>query len=569
VTSTQRQFFHQTIVRSFLLFLPVAALCITGASILYQSELETIVNKIHSDENNMLTLTTSSTAKVVQLITNDLAYLASQRDLIDVISHLGKPEYTQKKENNSSNWLTFSQIKKTYDQIRWLDKSGQERERINYNDKKSIRVPDEKLQNKAKRYYFTDTYKLNRGEFFISPMDLNIEKGHIEKPLKPTIRVGTPIFSKSGEKMGIILLNYFAEIILNEYATPIQIHNANSQPWLVNNDGYWLRGSSTELEWGFMYQNSQATMPHIYPQAWEKISASTKGQFIDDNGLWTFSTIYPLVEGQKTSTGSNEAFLPSRSMLESQKYFWKAILFLPQKYYQVTYSQVALPVIIVTVILLIISYIGCFFLARAWIKEKNSEKNLIQLNSKLESTVEDRTKQLLLAKKQAEDLADIDELTGMNNRRSFFKQGRIISEQAIRYGLQYTVMMLDIDWFKKVNDSYGHLIGDEALKDVAKVIKEGIRAPDISGRIGGEEFAIILPQTTMQKTLEIAERLRKAVKKITIPVEDHEQVTLTISIGIGQYGEDSQTLHEVLDIADKALYQAKDQGRNQVMLYKV
>jgi two-component system, cell cycle response regulator len=129
-------------------------------------------------------------------------------------------------------------------------------------------------------------------------------------------------------------------------------------------------------------------------------------------------------------------------------------------------------------------------------------------------------------------------------------------------------MMLDIDWFKKVNDNYGHLIGDEALKDVARVIMAGIRTPDISGRIGGEEFAIILPQTQPEKTIEIAERLRRTVKSIAIPVADNKNISLTISIGIGQYSDQNQSLHEVLSLADKALYQAKEQGRNRVVLFE-
>ncbi len=129
-------------------------------------------------------------------------------------------------------------------------------------------------------------------------------------------------------------------------------------------------------------------------------------------------------------------------------------------------------------------------------------------------------------------------------------------------------MMLDINWFKKVNDSYGHLIGDEALKEVARIIGSGIRTSDISGRIGGEKFAIILPQTTPQKNLEIAERLRRTVKSISIPVKEKKQVSLSVSIGIGQYSEKNQSLHEVLNMADKALYLAKDQGRKKVVSFK-
>ena len=397
-------------------------------------------------------------------------------------------------------------------------------------------------------------------------MDLNVENGKIEQPLKPMIRVGTPIFSKNGKKAGILLLNYFAENLL--FAFSEHTHNSSTKPWLLNNEGYWLKGESAEMEWGFMYKNTLTSMSRLYPESWLKIMASKEGQFLDNIGLWTFTTIYPLVEDQKPSTGTHEIFSPGHSNLESQDYFWKAVLLIPRNLYQSVYQPTKTLITFVTLTLLCILYFGCWLLARAWVSEKHIEEKLIQLNKNLEVTVDERTEQLLLAKKQAEELAQTDELTGMNNRRSFFSQGHIISEQAIRYRLQFTVMMLDIDWFKKVNDNYGHLIGDEALKDVARVIMAGIRTPDISGRIGGEEFAIILPQTQPEKTIEIAERLRRTVKSIAIPVADNKNISLTISIGIGQYSDQNQSLHEVLSLADKALYQAKEQGRNRVVLFE-
>jgi len=106
--------------------------------------------------------------------------------------------------------LVFSKNKKIYDQIRYINETGKEIIRINFNDGKPAIVQKEKLQNKAKRYYFLDTLKLKKNEIFISPLDLNIENGKIEKPLKPMLRIGTPIFDKHGNKKGIILLNYFA-----------------------------------------------------------------------------------------------------------------------------------------------------------------------------------------------------------------------------------------------------------------------------------------------------------------------------------------------------------------------
>ncbi len=295
--------------------------------------------------------------------------------------------------------------------------------------------------------------------------------------------------------------------------------------------------------------------------------ASNKGQFVNDAGLWSYSTIYPLIEGQKTSTGTFKAFSPRRSELERKNYLWKAVLLMPHDRYQSVIKPDLLFTTLICLIILVFLYTGCWLIARAWIRERETDQKLVEVNKNLENTINKRTRQLLRAKKNVEDLAETDELTGMNNRRAFFNKGHIINEQAIRYRLQFTVMMIDIDWLKKVNDIHGHSIGDIALKNIARIILKGIRIPDISGRIGGEEFAIILPQTSAQKTVEIAERLRKTVKSIVIPIDDNNQLTLTVSIGIGQYSDENQSLHEVLNMADKALYQAKDQGKNRVVLF--
>jgi hypothetical protein len=98
------------------------------------------------------------------------------------------------------DWSVFSRTKGMYDQIRWIDNSGKEKIRVNYNKGNQEIVPDDKLQNKGSRYYFTDAIKLNKEEFFISPLDLNIEKGKIEQPLKPVIRIGTPILDANTQK---------------------------------------------------------------------------------------------------------------------------------------------------------------------------------------------------------------------------------------------------------------------------------------------------------------------------------------------------------------------------------
>ncbi len=126
----------------------------------------------------------------IQSIVSDLMFLTEQEDIISFLDNGG----TSQRETLAKEYLAFSSNKGFYDQIRFLDETGMEVERVNFNNGKPSIVPRDKLQNKGKRYYFQDAFKLERGELFISPLDLNIEAGQIEQPLKPMIRFGAPVF---------------------------------------------------------------------------------------------------------------------------------------------------------------------------------------------------------------------------------------------------------------------------------------------------------------------------------------------------------------------------------------
>lgn len=159
-----------------------------------------------------------------------------------------------------------------------------------------------------------------------------------------------------------------------------------------------------------------------------------------------------------------------------------------------------------------------------------------------------------------EEAAFTDHLTGLANRRRFERQlAREIARTA-RYEHPFCLMTLDIDDFKKVNDSFGHEAGDEALRHLAKTLQEGIRGIDLAARIGGDEFALVLTETDMTRGIEIAERLRQAVKATEIRVVG----SITISLGVAESPSCGQTTTELQSCADAALYEAKHQGRDRV-----
>ncbi len=173
--------------------------------------------------------------------------------------------------------------------------------------------------------------------------------------------------------------------------------------------------------------------------------------------------------------------------------------------------------------------------------------------------------ELSKAKEKAEQLARTDMLTGLNNRRAFIETGKMILKNAQRYGHPLSMVMLDIDNFKMINDTYGHTSGDKVIKALANVINHGVRESDVSGRLGGEEFAIILQETNLTAAQELIDRLRKEVEQTPIHI-DSQQINVTASFGIAQLDTELDSFDKLLDRADHAMYQAKKAGRNRVVI---
>ena len=164
-------------------------------------------------------------------------------------------------------------------------------------------------------------------------------------------------------------------------------------------------------------------------------------------------------------------------------------------------------------------------------------------------------------------LAAIDPLTGVYNRRQFETLARAELARAQRYFRPLSVLVVDVDFFKRVNDNFGHEIGDWVLKMVATTIKSAKRDSDIVARMGGEEFVVMLPETTIEAARGVAERIREMVHVSSLAIGD-DKLTLTISIGVAEATIRNSGIESVLREADQALYQAKENGRNQVCVAK-
>ena len=204
---------------------------------------------------------------------------------------------------------------------------------------------------------------------------------------------------------------------------------------------------------------------------------------------------------------------------------------------------------------------------RSMVDELNSKNHDLSARNKELTIIQE---ELYSANKKLELMATTDSLTGCYNRRYLLQMMEYQISVDKRYRIPFSIILLDIDFFKRTNDTYGHQIGDQVLKQTAEVISSRLRKTDIFARYGGEEFAIFLPHTKHEYAMVVAEQLRSLVESHTIQTERGE-ITVTISVGIASSDEDETIIEDVKEYivemiakADEALYRAKNQGRNQI-----
>ncbi|MBP7125008.1 diguanylate cyclase [Myxococcota bacterium] len=196
------------------------------------------------------------------------------------------------------------------------------------------------------------------------------------------------------------------------------------------------------------------------------------------------------------------------------------------------------------------------------------QQELQSLQVRLDALVEQRTASLVQENVVLREMAERDALTGLFNARALHKRLQEEQERVHRYGEIVSLVMIDLDHFKDVNDTWGHLVGDAVLREVGMTLRRTVRQGDFVGRYGGEEFLVIAPGTPEEGAVRLAERLRASVESIAIPAGPETSLRQTISLGVatGRRGEEA-SLQEVLRRADECLYRAKRDGRNRVLCW--
>lgn len=195
---------------------------------------------------------------------------------------------------------------------------------------------------------------------------------------------------------------------------------------------------------------------------------------------------------------------------------------------------------------------------------ENMAQSINGYQNSLEEKVKQRTEELLVKNAELLRLSITDNLTKLYNRVKLDKSLQEEMNRSLRYNTNFSIILLDIDYFKKVNDNFGHQVGDEVLIESAQVLSKNIRNVDILGRWGGEEFLVICPETKIEDAIKVASHIKEAIKLHKFTTYPN---TVTMSLGVASFNKDIKNIDDIILNADKALYQAKEEGRDRVIAF--
>ena len=510
---------HIVVRYALAVFLAFGAIYSSAKLLIEMQALEAQQAAIIQHESANLDIQTATIYNKANRLVSDILFLMDTFD-ISLDNHA---EFSEME----SQWLAFSNRIQIFDQIRFIDVNGNERIRINYSDDGAYLVAESELQNQKDRYYFANTISLNEHEIYVSRLDLNVDNGQIEQPVKPTIRLSTPCYMEDGNLAGIIIINYFADDTLSDLSATARSNYGHS--FVLNSDGYWIINSENpEKEWAFMYEGMEGvTFAAEYPNAWKALKEESKGSVVTENGVFVFSDVF-LADAYSISNNEcslvlsdSDFYLVSHLEADSEMgslfyHTWPSV-----------YARILRDHALVYLLLLAVSIMLGLFIAIS-----KSEKEEIRYFS------------------------EYDGLTGVLNRRVGFRKLARLSKEARSAGKTISICFLDINGLKDVNDSLGHDAGDELIVSVANGIKATVRGNDIVARLGGDEFLIVFWDTEEAGAAYIWDRIRAEFAKIN-DTEGRAYI-VSVSCGIEALAPDSKrTAEEAVNLADAKMYANK------------
>ena len=282
------------------ILLPFTGLLGIVAAMHYYSHYATERGTLEAREQLNLDLAAHTIASDISSVVTDLMFLAEnlqEQGLLD-------RDTPRNRNRIALGFQVFARNKGLYDQIRYLDLKGREAVRVNLDGGSPRIVPDAQLQDKSSRYYTAQALPLAPGEIYLSPLDLNVEEGRIERPIKPMLRFATPLFDRAGNKRGLLVLNYLGKRLIDNFIRAAS--NIADHVQLINGDGYWLYSQDSGDEWGFMFGHEHRFQTR-FPAAGSGMEQADSGQIETARGLFSFTSIRPLDIALRAASPDREA----------------------------------------------------------------------------------------------------------------------------------------------------------------------------------------------------------------------------------------------------------------------
>lgn len=445
--------------------------------------------------------------------------IRSDIEFLPVLNELLRYKTTASDQDRAgieAEFIEFSRCRQLYDQIRYLDSKGMERIRVNLDPEKGpYAVSKANLANKGNRYYFAESIGLHPTEIYVSSLDLNIEHGKVEEPKKPMIRFSTPIHDGESLK-GVLVLNYLAADFLEEIQRATRQWGGEFQ--LLNEEGYWLVSRRPDQEWGFMYpqrgiQPFSASDPLFMNIQYNQ----SGGQFVHKGKLYSCLQVQPF-RGVEGVVNAPAWYLIHTVELAT----WAGFV------HEVSFHSSFAAVLVVVI------------------------SGVLAYSTMLRTQYREALRRSAL----------YDSLTELPNRRLLTERANQLIRESKRNRESFALFFVDLDGFKKINDTYGHEAGDHLLKQIAQRLRVCVRESDTVSRIGGDEFVVLLPRIREPDDCgPIAQKIIDAVGEFDI---EAGRVHIGASIGIviaANDGSSRPDLHELLRQADDAMYRVKDAGK--------
>lgn len=431
-------------------------------------------------------------------------------------------------ESVAQTLLDFSKAHPAFDQLRYLSNEGYEVVRIDAGDGGSIIAEPAQLQDKSSRAYFKRTTVLPRGQVIVFPVEFNKERGALEYPLEPVIRLAMPVFGEDGKKAGVAIINYRATVLLEQLFAAGKVARGN--PNILSVQGRWLMETQGFQPLSYkMNPIDDMSFVERYPKEWQSISQSTSGVFRTDNGLYSYRVLLPSRLGESASVSPVSWTVPKRGGVGEGG--WIVLSHIPIE--QLNSILAANQMLSRSAKVLL----GAMVLMSAWLVALQFSGNRVRIM--------DLT-----------NAARSDDLTGLVNRGEFDRNLFRAISLAERNKRPMGVVYIDVNEFKALNDTHGHASGDKVLIAIGERLVRSCRNSDVAARLGGDEFAVILWELAGRAdarvaAMSIAARMQKPLRL------DHGDYQTSVSIGVALYPDDGTTPEALLAHADQKMYAEK------------